>query len=65
MGDAPPWLVHPTAVDVVHTVPLDDEIVHEFTPDCPCGPAPVSVPGGTLLSHASLDGREHQERSTP
>lgn len=55
------WLAQQTAADIVHTVPLDDEIVHEFAADCPCGPTPVSTPGGTILSHASLDGREHQE----
>ncbi|MFD6490684.1 hypothetical protein [Streptomyces sp. NPDC060188] len=56
-----PWLVHQIADDVVHTVPLDDEIVHEFAPDCPCEPTPIGAPGGTILSHSSLDGREHPE----
>lgn len=58
-----PWLAKQTADDVVHAVPLDDAIVHEFTPECPCGPAPYTTPGGLILSHASLDGREHQEGS--
>ncbi|MCX5144630.1 hypothetical protein [Streptomyces sp. NBC_00338] len=55
------WLTKQTADDVVHVTPLDDDIVHEFTPGCPCGPAPQVVPGGVILVHASLDGREHQE----
>ncbi|MFJ8923838.1 hypothetical protein ACIREK_30725 [Streptomyces sp. NPDC102415] len=52
-----------TAADVVHAVPLDDGIVHEFTHHCPCGPAPQIVPGGVVLVHASLDGREQKETS--
>ena len=59
--DSPSWLTKRTAADVVHAVPLDDDIVHEFTPDCPCGPAPYTVPGGAILAHAGLGGREHQE----
>ncbi|WP_405461702.1 hypothetical protein OG786_29545 [Streptomyces sp. NBC_00101] len=55
------WLTKQTAAGVVHATPLDDGIVHEFTHDCPCGPAPQVVPGGVVLVHASLDGREHQE----
>lgn len=55
------WLTKQTAPDVVHVTPLDDGIVHEFAPSCPCGPAPHAVPGGVVLAHASLDGRETQE----
>ncbi|MBT3077656.1 MULTISPECIES: hypothetical protein [Streptomyces] len=61
MTDSPQWLTKQTAADTVHAVPLDDGIVHDFTPGCPCGPAPQAVPGGVVLVHASLDGREHQE----
>ncbi|WP_432077845.1 hypothetical protein [Streptomyces sp. YPW6] len=59
--DSPPWLTKQTADNTVHAVPLDDNIVHDFAPDCACGPAPQVVPGGVVLVHASLDGREHQE----
>lgn len=55
------WLAKQTSADVVHATPLDDGIIHEFTPDCPCGPVPQVVPGGVVLVHHSLDGREHQE----
>lgn len=51
------------ADDVVHAAPLDDGMIHEFTTECPCGPTPITVPGGLILSHASLDGRERQEAS--
>ncbi|MEU2996920.1 hypothetical protein [Streptomyces sp. NPDC006863] len=59
--ETPPWLTKQTADDTVHAVPLDDDIVHDFALDCACGPAPQVVPGGVVLVHASLDGREHQE----
>ncbi|WP_280412553.1 hypothetical protein [Nocardia asiatica] len=50
----------------VHVHPLDDLIEH--TPnDCVCGPETEPIPRsdgtyGWLITHHSLDGREHQEK---
>lgn len=71
--DAPPpagqWYVHQVDEGTVHTVPLDDEIIHDLNPDCPCGPTPVPTPQengavGHVVSHHSLDGREQHESAT-
>lgn len=64
------WLASQTADDTVHSVPLDDAIVHEFTDTCPCGPTtkPTPMPEGRvgwILSHHSLDGREAAEQEQP
>lgn len=67
MGDdgrpGPGWLAVQTDASTVHSVPLDDEIVHEFTGACPCGPTPRATPcadgsEGRIVTHHSLDGRE-------
>jgi hypothetical protein len=59
--------------DVVHLAPRDDLVEHDTGPDgdrCLCGPRIESVVfqnlkgarrEGWLISHASLDGREHDE----
>lgn len=52
--------------DTAHVVPLDDVIVHDFGPACPCGPTPrpEARPDGTygwVVVHHSLDGREQHE----
>lgn len=49
----------------VHVEPVDDLIEHEVS-DCPCGPRtePVKAADGSVgwvVSHMSLDGREHDE----
>jgi hypothetical protein len=52
--------------DAVHTVPVNDLIEHETSPDCLCGPEcePVERDDGSfgwLYVHHSLDGREERE----
>ena len=47
---------------LVHVVPLDDLIVHEFNFDCVCGPTPDPDEGKVVIHH-SLDGRERDETS--
>jgi hypothetical protein len=49
----------------IHTVPVADLIEHTDE-DCPCGPTAELVPNpdgpdGWLITHHSLDGREHHE----
>jgi hypothetical protein len=58
-----PWLVRQTAGDVVHTAPLDDGIVHEFTTECLCGLTVLPVDDGGIVVHHSLDAREGAEQS--
>jgi hypothetical protein len=63
------WFVWQQDDFTVHTVPLDDLIVHAFTDDCPCGPDPMPVPRddgtqGWIIRHHSLDGRKRYE-ATP
>lgn len=63
------WLTQQLDNDDVHVVPLGDVIVHAFTDDCICGPtaeAVATVDGnnghiGWMITHHSLDGREHTE----
>jgi hypothetical protein len=60
------WLTQQTADDVVHAIPLDDEIVHDHADTCPCGPTarPTPMRGdatGWIVTHHSLDGRELDE----
>lgn len=66
--DPPPagqWLVYGPAPGRAHVVPLDDDIVHEFTEACVCAPTPrpEPTPSGTgwVFTHHSLDGREQYE----
>lgn len=61
------WLTQQTADNVVHVVPLDDLIVHDFADDCPCGPTtrPSPMPRGRvgwIVTHHSLAGREATEQ---
>ncbi len=52
---------------VVHVYPVDDQVRHTTDNDqCVCGPITEPVPRddgsmGWLLTHHSLDGREHRE----
>lgn len=42
--------------------PTRDLIEHETVgDDCPCGPTTEFVPGGSVVVHHSLDGRELSE----
>lgn len=57
-----------TDQDTVHVTPVGDLIDHDTTEDCVCVPAAVPVPRsdgstGWVITHHSLDGREH--RPTP
>lgn len=45
----------------LHVVPVADLVDHETTDECPCGPTPEFEPGGVVLVHHSLDGREKDE----
>lgn len=45
----------------IHVIPIDDLIEHEETEDCVCGPEVEFVPGGAVIGHHSLDGRELEE----
>lgn len=51
----------------VHVLPVDDLVEHDETGECcPCGPdtEPVERDDGSigwLITHHSLDGREHSE----
>ncbi|WP_043778184.1 hypothetical protein [Rhodococcus sp. JVH1] len=52
--------------DAAHVTPIDDLVGHSHDDDCACGAAtePVQRPDGTIgwvITHASLDGREHHE----
>lgn len=60
--------------DVMHVVPVDDAIEHDWGPDgdqCVCVPeidpvdfqdaASGEISRGWLIVHSSLDGREHHE----
>jgi hypothetical protein len=43
---------------VAHIVPHGDDVAHELSEDCPCGPRLESVVSGCALwFHPSLDGR--------
>ena len=53
----------------VHVLPLNDIVPHEESQDCPCGPrvewidpdTGLAYPGGPVIIHNSLDGREKAE----
>lgn len=49
----------------IHVIPIADLIDHEDH-DCICGPTVEHIPSdsgdGWLITHHSLDGREHMER---
>lgn len=52
--------------DGAHVLPIGDVVEHVESDDCVCGPTSEVVEcsaGGTawLVTHHSLDGREHQE----
>lgn len=47
---------------IVHVEPVNDLIEHEcFADACVCGPSLEFLPGGLLVTHHSLDGRELRE----
>jgi hypothetical protein len=54
-------------MSTIHVYPAGDLIAHDTTgADCACGPATELVPNddgpdGWLVTHHSLDGREHHE----
>ncbi|MDF2969371.1 MAG: hypothetical protein K0Q93_3149 [Nocardioidaceae bacterium] len=58
------WLAQQTD-DGAHVLPIDDQVDHVESDDCVCGPAVEYVTGeqgsGWLITHHSLDGREHHE----
>lgn len=53
----------------IHVLPRRDVMDHEETHDCPCGPrvewidpdTGLAYPGGPVVIHHSLDGREAKE----
>ena len=52
--------------ETIHVMPVNDEVMHENTRDCACGPTVEHVPNvggpdGWLYTHHSLDGREADE----
>lgn len=49
--------------DGMHVIPVDDLVEHDTSVDgvCVCGPRQESVPGGWVVVHNSLDGRERFE----
>ena len=50
-------------VSELHVVPTNDLIEHETVgDDCACGPRVEFVPGGPVIVHHSLDGRELREQ---
>lgn len=62
------WGVYTNDGRHIHIIPLNDSVTHEHTEDCPCGPEiePVKTDDGTVnyvISHHSLDGREHLEEA--
>lgn len=49
-------------MSVVHVYPTADLIEHDTEGDeCVCLPTPTFVPGGVVIIHHSLDGRELTE----
>lgn len=63
---AKPWLVRQTSPSEVHTLPLNDDVLHETSVDCVCGPFARPVKDlnghvrGWIYTHHSLDGREQE-----
>lgn len=63
-----PWCTHRTRSGV-HVHPVHDEVPHELSDDCICGPScefidpdtGIAYPSGPLVVHHSLDGREFEE----
>lgn len=49
-------------MNAYHVIPLRDAIAHEESEDCVCMPRVTFVEGGKVVVHASLDGREMEER---
>lgn len=50
----------------VHVVPVNDQVAHELTDECVCGPGCLIVDRddgsvGVVVKHSSLDGRELAE----
>lgn len=47
--------------DELHVIPIGDDVDHEETGDCPCGPHLDIEGAGLIYVHHSLDGREQHE----
>jgi len=62
------WLAELVDSGSVHVTPMDDLIEHDTdSDDCICGPTSKPIPRedgsmGWVVTHHSLDGREHSER---
>ena len=77
MGARPSLLRRDGPVTGVHVLPLGDLVEHDANCDCICGPdveyidpdTGITYPGGPVVTHHSLDGREQNEeprlRQTP
>lgn len=46
---------------IFHIIPENDQVDHEISFGCICGPDITDEYGGWLVSHHSLDGREKDE----
>lgn len=63
-----PWAVYDEDTGV-HVLPLSDHIEHQLDGECICGPdiewtdpdTDETYENGPLITHHSLDGREHAE----
>lgn len=56
------WLAISTGPDEFHVIPHKDLIKHTESDECVCGPATTFLDDGLVMhTHASLDGREHNE----
>ncbi len=48
----------------LHVMPAFDQIKHENSDDCVCGPDVKFFAGGSIVVHHSLDGREQLEKNS-
>lgn len=55
------WLAIANGTDEMHFIPHNDLIEHTESDECVCGPAITHRKDLTVINHASLDGREHNE----
>lgn len=52
--------------ETYHVVPVEDWIVHQEQHDeCVCGPHVEFFPGGTVVVHHALDGRNSNDQMWP
>ncbi len=49
----------------LHVMPAFDVVKHGDSDECVCGPDVKFCPGGSIVVHHSLDGREHGAPSQP